>query len=325
MTDVSTPAVASNAAPAPTGGGAMRTPVAGTTQVMLGFSRVTNASRPKWIKILIYGQAGGGKTTFAGSAADIPSGGDVLLVTAEGGDIVFQDNERILHPDKIDQMRVLRIEQLQKTFEWLQYHVKARDANDEKQLLKLQNMAFFGKPDITDAEILEIDPHWDNRIRRYETVILDSLTDIEAQNMNHIMGLSDKGFDVGDDLSPAGYAEFRKNNNTIQQIARSFRNLPCHLVIICGQRYAKDEMQRFHYTPWLTGQLSTQIQSFVDIVGYQVISNADPQKPDTRRLYVQPQAAVKFDAKCRIASYKKPYFEDPLFADILRECGYLKA
>ena len=307
---------------------------------------VTSQKKSKYLNVLMYSQAGAGKTTLAGSAADVPEtlyssgyqdidseSSDVLLVTAEGGDIVFEGNDRIKHPERIDMMKADRIEQVQKVFEWLATHINMRDKNDEVSLRKLQNIAFFGaqNKDITEEQAEElgmelIGKEGMGRIRRYRTVILDSLTDIEAANMNHIMGISEKGFDIGDDIQVAGFGEFRKNNNTIQQLVRAFRNLNINLIIICGQKWQKDEHQRFHYGPWLTGQLATQVQSFVDIVGYMVIGqNPNDQTKEMRKLYVQPVAAVKFDAKCRIASYKKPSFDDPYFIDLLRECGYVKA
>lgn len=320
--------------PNPTGGGAQRTPV---SPGAFSFMPVTSTRRSKYLKLLVYSQAGGGKTTLAGTAADVPEtlysagygpddheSSDVLLITAEGGDIVFQGNDRIKHPERIDSMKADRIEQVQKVYEWLANHCRFRDSNDEARLRKLQNIAFFGAEaqDWTEQQAEDAHPGF-GRLRRYRTVVLDSLTDIEAANMNHIMGVSDKGFDIGDDLSPAGYTEFRKNNNTIQQLVRAFRNLGVNVIIICGQKWQKDEMQRFHYGPWLTGQLATQVQSFVDIVGYMVIST-DPkdQTREIRKMYVQPVAQVKFDAKCRIASYKKPSFDDPYFINLLQQCGF---
>lgn len=300
------------------------TPSAAKAPGAFAFMPVKSQKRSKFIKALFYGIAGGGKTTLAGSACNDDASSDVLVITAEGGDIVFDDNPRILRPELIDTMRAVRIEQIQKVYEWLTLHVRARDANDETMLRKLQGIAFFDNKDITVEEANAISPDFDHaRTRKYRTVILDSLTDIEAQNMNHIMGISDQGFQIGDELQTAGYGEFRKNNNSIQQLVRAFRNLDVHLIILCGQRWSQDELKQFHYNPWLTGQLSTQVQSFVDICGYLIVSKADPTQPDTRRLYVQPQAAVKFDAKCRIASFKEPFFENPTFPDILKACKYL--
>ena len=337
-----TPAI--NKGPAPTGGGAQRTPTAKASPGLFTFVPVTASKKSRYLNLLTYSQAGGGKTTLAASACDVPEtayskgfwpeddeSSDVLFVSAEGGDMVFIDNDRIKRPERIDFMKTDRIEQVQKVFEWLANHCRQRDAGDESQMRKLQNIAFFGidNKDLTEEQANELGlevagKDGMGRLRRYRTVVLDSLTDIEASNMNHIMGISDKGFDIGDDIQVAGYGEFRKNNNTIQQMVRSFKSLDINVIIICGQKYQQDEMKRFHYGPWLTGQLATQVQSFVDIVGYMVVSThpTDANK-EMRKLYVQPVAAVKFDAKCRIASYKKPSFDDPYFIDLLVECGYV--
>ena len=272
--------------------------------------------KQRYLKALVYGGPGVGKSTLFGSSSNLEGMRDVLLITAEGGDIVFEDNSHVEQPENIDMLRLTKIEQLTKVFEFLQFHVGARDRNDEAMLRKLQAMV-FGVPED------EID-----RVRRYRTVIIDSLTDLEAMNMNAVlkMGGADggMGFALGDDFDPPGYAEFRKNNNTIQAVVRSFRNLDLNLLIICGEKYSQDELKRFHYTPWLTGQLAKQIQSFVDLVGYMVISSADPSKPDLRRLYIQPQAGVKFDAKCRRASIKRPFYDDPEMVDIMKDFGFIK-
>jgi len=263
--------------------------------------------------MLVYGGPGIGKTTLAGSATNDDRLKDVLLITAEGGDIVFEDNEQVQDPENIDILKLDRIEQLQKTFEFLQHHIKARDAGDDATLEKLQRMVFgYGPNDPID------------RIRKYRTVILDSLTDIESLNMSKVLGLDSKGFEVGDDFQAPGYAEFRKNNNTIQAVVRSFRNLDVNLIVICGQKYTQDELKRFHYTPWLTGALATQIQSFVDLVGYMVISSADPTQPDLRRMYIQPQAGVRFDAKCRAAGVKQAYFDNPDMVQLMNAFKLLK-
>lgn len=269
--------------------------------------------KQRYLKFLVYGGPGIGKSTLAGSATNHEGMRDVLLITAEGGDIVFEDNDNVHMPDNIDILKIDRIEQLQKAFEFLQHHVRARDANDEKALKGYQDMVFGGLP--------QVEP---NRLRKYRTVILDSLTDIEAANMNAVLGQQDKGFEVGSDFEAAGFAQFRKNNNTIQAIVRSFRNLEVNIIIICGQKYSQDELKRYHYTPWLTGQLATQVQSFVDLVGYLVVSTADPSQPDLRRLYTQPQSGVRFDAKCRRASIKRACYDNPSMPDIMKDFGFIR-
>lgn len=303
--------------PAPTGGGAQRVPLASaggqTSPGAFRFHSLASEARTRYLKMLVYGGPGVGKTTLAGSFTNDERLKDVLLVTAEGGDIVFEDNDQVADPDNIDVLKLERIEQLQKTFEFLQFHIRARDAGDDKRLEELQRMV-FGVP--TGEPV--------GRIRKYRTVILDSLTDIESLNMTKVLGLDSKGFEVGDDFQAPGFAEFRKNNNTIQAVVRSFRNLDVNLVVICGQKYSQDELKRFHYTPWLTGQLATQIQSFVDLVGYMVVSSADPSQPDLRRMYIQPQAGIRFDAKCRAAGVKRAFFDNPDGVSLMNAFKLLK-
>jgi hypothetical protein len=294
-------------APTPTGGGAQRTVSPEVSAGAFTFHNIMSETRSRWLKALFYGPPGGGKTTLTGSATNIEAMQDVLLITAEGGDIVFFDNDRVQHPENIDLLKLERIEQLQKVFEFLQHHIRARDTNNEAMLKKLQAQVFGVPEDQID------------RVRRFRTVILDSLTDIEALNMNKILGTGD-GFQVGDDFEAPGWTEFRKNNNTIQAVVRSFRNLDVHLLVICGQKWTQDEQKKFHYVPWLSGQLSVQIQSFVDLVGYHIPSGADPQQPDLRRLYVQPLAGgARFDAKCRGAAIKKAWYDNPTLEDIMKD------
>jgi hypothetical protein len=235
---------------------------------------------------------------------------DILLLSAEGGEIVLEDNDRVLNYELIDEVRVTQIEQLRKIYEFLQHHCRARDTNNEDVLRQIQSQTFGIPPEQID------------RLRRFRTVIIDSLTEIEQMNLAKVMGLGGVGpdamaWEAGDEMPIAGFPEFRKNNNAIQAIVRAFRDLPINLLIICGQSYAQDELKKMHFTPWMTGKLATQIQSFVDLVGYMVVSQADPSSPDLRRLYIQPQSGVKFDAKNRRASYKQAYFDNPTMGSIM--------
>jgi GTPase SAR1 family protein len=272
--------------------------------------------RKKYLKALIYGQPGAGKTTLFGSAVDVPEMRDVLVIAAEGGTLVLEENDRIKHDELIDTVKVDRIEQLQKLYEFLKHHCHARDNGDRATMEALQRMTFG----IPKEEPLD-------RLREYHTVILDSLTEIEAQNLSKIMNLDSMGIDAGEDMAVAGFSEFRKNNHIIQRIVRQFRDLPIHVFIVCAQSYTQDDLKRYHFSPALTGKLSTQIQGFVDIVGWLVVGSPDPNDESgagPRRLFVQPQTGPKADAKNRISSYKKAYFDNPTMLSIMRDTGFIK-
>lgn len=296
-------------APMQTGGGATKAASAGAFTI----KPMQAASSSKWLNALFYGKHGSGKTTLVGSAVDVPEMNDVLVVTAEGGEVVFEGNERVNGYEGLDIVKVDRIEQFQKIYEFLKAHVSMRDdPSKEDQLRQLQDMVFgeFG----------------DGRLRRYRTVIVDSLTEIEAQNLSKILNLDAIGLDAGDEMEVAGWPQFRQNMHIIQQLCRKFRDLNIHVLMICGEVFGQDERKAYHYGPKMTGQLRSNIQGFFDIVGWLVVGNKTSEDGSgPRRLFVQPQSTPKADAKCRLASYKKDYFDNPVMHDIMVGTGFIKS
>lgn len=303
------------AAPNPTGGGAILKPV---SPGAFSGSSMKGRGHARYLNALFYARHGAGKTTLAGSAVDIPEMQDVLVVAAEGGDIVFEDNPRIKNWENIDIIKVDRIEQFQKVREWVENHVRFRDSDTDaakENLRKLQDLAF---PDVPDPE----------RLRRFRTVIVDSLSEIEALHLKKILGDDQVAFDEGGEMQVAGYPEFRRNLHGMQNICRTFRDLPIHFLATCAESYAQDERKAFHYTPRMTGQLKDVLQGFFDVVGWLVPNQAQVDAATgiaPRRLFVQPQTAPRADAKCRLASFKGAYFEDPTMRDIMVDTGFIKS
>src|SRR6476660_5334933 len=92
--------------PVQPGTGPARTPVQAST----GAFRIGNLKDPqrnRWLKALVYGSPGAGKTTLFGSAADVPEMCDVLYISAEAGEEALIDNDRIQNADGIDLVRVM--------------------------------------------------------------------------------------------------------------------------------------------------------------------------------------------------------------------------
>jgi hypothetical protein len=295
-------------APQQTGGGATKVVSPGAFTVR----SMGHASRSKWIKMLVYGKHGAGKSTLLASAVDVPEMNDVLVVTAEGGDIVYEDNARIEAFEGLDIIKIDRIEQFQKVYEFVKNHVSLRDRDDEEGMRKLQDMVVGA-----DQE--------PERLRRWRTVIVDSLSEIEALNLAKILNLDALGLDAGDDMEVAGFPQFRKNMHIMMRLVRQFRDLNIHVLITCAQAYEKDERSQYHYSPKLTGKMREDIQGPFDIVGWLVVGQKpDENTPGPRRMFVQPQSAPKADAKCRLASYKKDYFDDPKMVDIMVGTGFIK-
>ena len=124
--------------------------------------------------MLIYGAHGAGKTTLAGSAADVPNMADVLLISAEGGEMSLRDNPRVVNIDKVRSIRTTTWKETCKAFEYISSHgsLKAQKNFDKIR----QYEALLTGQDVDDIKEPTI----------YNTVIVDSLTEINAQCMNEV-------------------------------------------------------------------------------------------------------------------------------------------
>lgn len=261
----------------------------------------------RWLKILIYGKHGVGKTTLAASAVDSDALRDVFMISVESGKLVLEDNPRIKRVDDLDIAEVDNFKQIVKMYEFLSSHCKFRD---EGNIEKMREYEAWLKG-VAPADI--------KTPRQYRTVIIDSLTEAEAYCMYGLLGIHGD-FDmaqIDDDMKTAEFAEYKKNNNMINLLSRAFRDLPMNVIVLCGQVYEQDEMKRFHYGPALTGKLRSQVQGYFDIVGYLAAGAVTEGSEAPRRLYVQPIG--KWDAKNRRASYTEAFFDNPTMGSILED------
>lgn len=272
--------------------------------------------RTPYIKILVYGRHGAGKTTLFGSAVDFEPMRDVLLVDAESGDLAIEDNPRIKNSGLISHIRVTSFKQVAYVHQFLKAHCLARDANNVDKLQELEAKA-LGMPIDKSREP-----------KRYRTVILDSLSEIDQYSLYSLQGLDQSQLLADpDSIDVARFEEFRKNNEMVKMLCRAFRDLPMHVFFSCSSQYTQDERKAMHYTPYMTGKLSLQVQGMMDVVGYMTVNSAPNENGEQdRRLFVQPGdlGGAKFDAKNRRAIFKKPFFDNPTIEMIMRETGMVK-
>ena len=280
------------------------------------FQIQTMHERTRWLKLLVYGKHGAGKTELAASAIDVPAMRDVLFVDAESGDSTLEDSTRITHADKIHHVRVQNFNQVKFVLGFLNAYCKAREKGDMTTMKALYART-IGVP---AAEIA------DDQVPQYKTVIVDSLTEVEQYCLYSLLSI-DTGKEMANDIEVAGWPEYRKNNDIIKLLVRGFRDLPMHVIFVCAEQYTQDEQKKFHYSPQLTGKLSAQVQGFVDIVGWITVGQATQESPEApRRVYVQPiSGGPKFDAKNRRAIYKQAFFENPSITSIMKDTGFLKS
>src|SRR5688500_15167015 len=181
-------------------------------------------SAEKWLKILIYGSHGTGKTTLAASAADVEDMQDVLLVNLEAGELSIWDNPLVKHPDHIyDTGPITDFETAAHVLDFLRAHCRARDVNDVDRLKELQ-ARFFGQ---NIDEIVEP--------IRFRSVILDSLRELEVYCIYQLLGIDEQNFklDSTDDMEVPEWGTYKKNNQMLQILIRAYRDLPMHVIFCC--------------------------------------------------------------------------------------------
>lgn len=268
----------------------------------------------KFLKIMFYGDYGVGKTFLAGTAAEVPSMGDVLLLNAESGDLTLDTSDK--HGfEKIDSVTVSSFTQVANVYDFLKVHCDYRDNPAKIPELKALQARLTG---------VEVESIADEDVKRYRTVIIDSLTEVEVYCMNQLLGINDKT-GLQDETQSAEWAEYKKQFHMIQRLIRAYRDLPIHVIITCARQYNQDEQKKMIFGPNLTGKLSGAVQGFMDIVGYLVLGQAEATGKDTtipRRMFVTPIG--RYAAKNRFSSFKGAHFDNPTMKSILTEVGLLE-
>jgi len=258
--------------------------------------------RERYLKALIYGTYGVGKTTLACSALTVPSMCDVIIINAESGDLSVD------HMERLDTITVKDFRRLGQINEFLKQHCNARDEENIEQLIAME------------AHLRGVDPDDIKEPRQYRTVILDSLSELEAYCFNQLLGITDSTR-LDEETQSAEWAEYKKNNTMILRVVRAFRDLPMNVIFTCGEKYTQDETKKFKYVPDMTGQLAKKVQGFMDMVGYYAMGKSGDDIQ--RRLYVMPSGTGRYDAKHRYQAYKGEHFTDPTIGSILQEVGLL--
>lgn len=284
------------------------------------FQMGTTYGLSPYLKMLVYGRPGVGKTELLGTAADVPTMQDVLFVDVEKGEMTIHDNSRIKNWESLinNRIPVVSFKEVSRIHDWLVGHCRVRDAflkGDQSAKQALIN---------NEARIRGISPNDIQTPKLFRTLILDSLSEVNQYSNYELLGVDEAKVLSGnaDEIEVATWDEFRKNNQRIQMLVKAFRNLPMHILVSAHEQYKQDELKKFHYEPAVTGQLARQVQGAFDIVGYFIAAKQGDKLE--RRLYVQPVA--NFDAKNRRSVFKGEYFNEGqlTLGAILRETGLMK-
>lgn len=128
-----------------------------------------------------------------------------------------------------------------------------------------------------------------------QTVILDSLTEIQQISMQEI--LADPRRDAKHDKDTPMLADYAKNTSQLRKIVRAFRDLPMNVVFTCLSAESKDDSDgSVQVRPNLTPKLASDVMGYVDVVGYMFVADVGERK-GIRKLLTQPKG--KYLAKDR--------------------------
>jgi phage nucleotide-binding protein len=119
----------------------------------------------------------------------------------------------------------------------------------------------------------------------YQTVVLDSLTEIQKFNMYTIMeSVVQKRPDL--DIDVPSMREWGKNLEQMRKFVRGFRDLEMHTIFTALNATDKDQKTgQVMMKPQLSGKLANEVAAFLDIVGYYYVKQiGDGEDAEFKRL-----------------------------------------
>ena len=210
--------------------------MATTKQVPSAPFTVVKPSTQRYLKLLIYGAPGTGKTTLAGTAQDVDEMKDVIFIDVEAGALSLAGR------DDIDVVRVTSYMQFAKVYEFLKLHCQYRDVGDSDKLHDLH-------------EKIGADP-----AKIYNTVVIDSLTEVQKQIMYMLLGVQIGQMNLELVPDTPEFKEWGQSAEMVRLLIRSFRDLPMHVVVVCAEAEGENERKQRIRRPNLPGKLAGEVQ-----------------------------------------------------------------
>ena len=155
----------------------------------------------------------------------------------------------------------------------------------------------------------------DGKPLEYETIVIDSLTEVQNVVIKNITG--------GRQPSQSEWGKF---SDAMAEILKGFTKLPKHVIFTCleAEKAAEDDDGRefTRFQPELFGKLAEKAQAMMDFVGryYMKVSVVNDKPTQVRTLTFTINA--KWKAKDR--SGKLPQFADPDFSKLMSEFAKIK-
>lgn len=124
----------------------------------------------------------------------------------------------------------------------------------------------------------------------YKSIALDNMSELQNLDVKEIMRQAYQRNPDKVDIDVPGQREWGKTREHMRAITRSFRDLPCHVIMTAHVVTEKTEGQPDRYFPGFGGRAKTEVPGFMDIVGYMTVDKKG--KESTRRVQFAGTRAV---------------------------------
>jgi len=258
-----------------------------------------------WLNGAIYADFGVGKTYLVGTCELVPEMKEVLFLNVDFGSKGLPEN---FEGDIYD---IRSYSELANAYEFAKSYVIARDSDNVQKMRELE------------ARLFEEDIENIGEPKRYRTIIIDDLSDVQRLNKYQLLGI-DLATTKLDEIPE--YMKMRDWGSTLEMILQmlsGFRALKMHTLFVITVADDEDDKKKKFYRPALQGQAKSEILGYFDFVGYytmivpQATNKAGALMAEgdvLRRLYLAPVGPFK--AKNRFAKLKGFWLDNPTMKDI---------